>query len=87
MRRVALILVLALAACGTTDKLVHATAPAEGAQGIRVEIEGGGFTQNASARLENVGTYTSVPAGWKGPVPPDWQIRTEGESIVLPGEP
>ena len=58
--------------CAET-KLYHAEYAKDG-EGMRVEVKGGTFSGGAGAALENVGSYTSVPAGWKGPVPPGWAV-------------
>lgn len=55
-----------------TDKALHASAPEDGQQGIRVALDAGVLSTGTSAVLENVGTYSSVPKGWTGPVPPGW---------------
>ncbi len=83
IQMIAFVLCFLMAACSTT--LVHATAAKEGEEGIRVEMDGGGFLSGAGMALENVGTLTKIPTNWKGPVPPGWYVY-EGDAVVPPPE-
>jgi len=70
MRQALLVLLAALcAACGTSTKAIHSSAPKKDEDGSRVEVTSG-FGQEG--RIENVGEYSSVPRNWTGPVPPGW---------------
>jgi len=64
------ILLACLLGCGTSEKLIHARGPADGSQGIDVELDSGPL--GATGSLRGVGEYTSVPSGWTGPIPPGW---------------
>lgn len=78
----ALLLALILPACNATkDKLVWVKGSKTG-EGARVEVDGGGFTSGASARIEQVDEYASIPKDWTGPVP--WESR--GEDAPAPPE-
>lgn len=68
---------LLLSGC-VTDKAIHAAAPQDGQQGIRVALDAGMLSTGTSAVLENVGTYSSVPKGWTGPFPPGWTAPAPG---------
>lgn len=83
IRSLVLVACLAAVSCAKR-KFIKATAPPQGVEGIRLEVEGGGFLRDAGARLENVGTYVSMPENWTGPLPPGW-TRQDG-AVVGPGE-
>lgn len=76
--RVLATLLLALCAgCPTTEKFVHSTAPKKDENGSRVHLKSG-FGQEGT--IEEVGSYTSVPPGYTGPVPPGW---TTQEAVLI----
>lgn len=69
-------IILALLMGGCRTALVHSTAPTkEQGPGINVTVDTGAL--GASASLNNVGTFTMMPRGWKGPIPPGWTSPTE----------